>query len=83
MPGTVIEFVCVCFNDLYLFNLVMLRGMRDLSSPTGDGSGRPLQWKRGVLTTGPPENSLFCGFFFLTSCKLPLSSSGRVLFPPI
>ena len=37
--------------------LAMLHGMWDLSSPTRIEPG-PCQWKRQVLTTGPPGKSL-------------------------
>ena len=40
-------------SDSFLF-LAAPRGMRDLSSPTQGLNLCPLQWKCGVLTTGPP-----------------------------
>ena len=48
---------------LYLF--FWPHGMWDLSSPTRDGT---LQWKRRVLTTGPPGNSLLYLFIPLPVC---------------
>ena len=44
--------------------LAMPHSMGDLSSPTRDQTLCPLQWKRGVLTTGPPGKSLFQSFDF-------------------
>ena len=41
----------------FFLGLAMPCGMRDLGSPDQGDQGlhpRPLQWKRGVLTTGPP-----------------------------
>ena len=34
-------------------------GMWDLSSQTKGSNPRPLQWKRRLLTTGPPGKSLY------------------------
>ena len=44
-----------------------MRVMWDLSSSTKDPTFHPPQWKHvdGVLTTGLPGNSLFCGLLML------------------
>ena len=44
-------------KKIYLF-MAMLGGLRDLCSPIRDRTCAPLQWKRGVLTTGPPGKPL-------------------------
>ena len=47
-----------CAFTYEVFFLVAPHSMWDLSSPQGLNPS-PLQWKRGVLTTGPPGKSLF------------------------
>ena len=46
-----VTFFFKIFFKIFIF-LAMLCGMQDLSSPTGDWTWAPLQWKHGVLTTG-------------------------------
>ena len=46
----------VGFLTIFFFFLATLCSIWDISSPTRDGI--PLQWKRRVLTTGLPGNSL-------------------------
>ena len=44
-------------NTLFFFFLAAPCSMWDLSSPTRDGTrALEVQWKRRVLTTGPPGN---------------------------
>ena len=67
--------------------------MWDLSSPSNQGSNpHPVQWKCGVLTTGPPGKSpqgilfeLNCSQVFVprTSLKLLLSKSTKNLLNPV
>ena len=42
----------------FFFFLAAPRGVWDLSSLIRDQTRCPLQWKHGVLTTGPPGKSL-------------------------
>ena len=52
-------YTLLLFYILFIyFFLAVLHGMWHLISPTRDWTCAPLQWKRAVLTTGPPENSL-------------------------
>ena len=44
------------FYSFFFFFLAALRGMRDLSCNQRSNLG-PLQWKHGVLSTGPSEMS--------------------------
>ena len=43
---------------MQFFVLAMLCSLWDLSCPNQGSNPSPLQWKRGVLTTGPPGKSL-------------------------
>ena len=52
-----LRFYCHPFALTYHCFLAVPHGMWDLSSPQGLNPC-PLQWKRGVLTTGPPGKSL-------------------------
>ena len=58
----------VKLKDYGWVSFILFCGMGDLSSRTRDRTRAPLQWKRGVLTTGPPGKShvlffiLFCIF---------------------
>ena len=45
-------------KNLACFFFAVLRGLWDLSSLNRDRTFPPLQWERGVLTTGPPGKSL-------------------------
>ena len=45
------------FHFLFFFFFWLSLSMRDLSSWTRDRTHAPLQWKWGILTTGPPGNS--------------------------
>ena len=54
------------------FEGALPHGLQDLSSLTRDWTPGPQQWKRQVLTTGPPGNSqdfcfkwLFCPLWFI------------------
>ena len=48
--------------------------MWDLSYPTRDRTHTPLQWKRGVLTAGPPGKSLINYFKHIPSQNSPKTS---------
>ena len=48
-----------CFFSYFLI-LVTSHGMQGLSSLIRDCTFTPLQWKHGVLATGPPGKSLEC-----------------------
>ena len=52
------SFFCFC---LFCILLAALCNLRDLSSPTRNGTPCPLHWKYRVLTTGPPGTSSSCG----------------------
>ena len=55
----IIQFTsCWLVNIFFFFFLAVPRGLWGLSSPTRDQTRAPLQWKHGVLTTGPPGKSL-------------------------
>ena len=56
--------VCI-FISLSLFNVAVLHGLQDLSSPVMDWTQ---QWKLRVLTTGPPRNFLY--FYFYNTFRL-------------
>ena len=69
--------ICKDYNNNFLktpFFLAALRGLWDLSSPTRDRTRAPLQWKRGVLTTGPPGNS---------QKNLLTHETGIIIFSPL
>ena len=55
---SLLRFYCHPFALTYHCFLAVPHGMWDLSSPQGLNPC-PLQWKPGVLTTGPPGKSLF------------------------
>ena len=48
---------CLAILNNVFFFLAMSHSMSDLSSLTRDQTHCPLQWKCGVLTTGPPGKS--------------------------
>ena len=47
-----------CFIVFFFFFCCSVLGLQDLSSPAGDGTCAPLEWKCWILTTGPPGKSL-------------------------
>ena len=57
------------FHSFFLFFLATLCSLWDLSSLTRDWT-QAWQWKHQVLTTGPPGNSPFHSFLWLSSIPL-------------
>lgn len=60
--GTQAQEKCLLFS--IFFFLAMALGMWDFNSPTKGSNPRPLPWKHGIPTAGPPGNFLSSIFSF-------------------